>query len=338
MDVCNASYGLFKIIMAYDNLTEQDWKAARFAIYGAFQGIEVVPSSVGEINEILKFLTHHLCLHGVRDMVGGDHGTSIVLALKAVVLRSSDYRADPLTAGYIGHLNRTSPAFVNGVHSTIRPGNPFLLRMYATGLIALTTDQWFNSPEPVMAPEEMSEFCEDLAVFIIDDHFQRSFVQKCSAIILFGMLRSPEWRKHIVTRFWRMFAYCTLVNEEWESFGWCLQNATELLEFTRGLADGEGLKWWYGALWFHYDKLDTTAREEVEKVAREMSSGDGLSDLNLYLNLIGEEVTKTRQEVDELHKAARSELPGVEFRARLRLIALEGNHDRLAQIAGLGRR
>jgi len=123
-----------------------------------------------------------------------------------------------------------------------------------------------------------------------------------------------------------MHAYCAMADEGQESFKWCLQNAIELLEFARGLADGEGLKWWYGTLWFHYDKLDTTVREEVERIAKDMSMGDGLSDLNLYHNLIEQEVMRTRQKVGELRNEDRLDRPGIG------LIALEGNYNELGRI------
>ena len=114
-----------------------------------------------------------------------------------------------------------------------------------------------------------------------------------------------------------------------------MKNAIDLLEFTRRLADGEGLKWWYGTLWFHHDKLDAKARDEVERIAKDMSAGDGLSDLNLYLNLIGQEVARTRREVDELPNKSRPAGFGMDLRARL--IGLEGNYDKLARITD-GRR
>ena len=214
----------------------------------------------------------------------------------------------------------------------MHPDGSFVLRRRVTGLIAITCDQWFSSPAPVMSPEDMAEFCERLAVLIIDDALHVSSIQRWGVTILFGMLRSPEWRKHIATRFWCMLAYCGTVEEGQESFGWCLQNAIELLEFTRGLPDGEGLKWWYGTLWFHYDKLDTTVRDEVEGIARDMSLGDNLSDLNLYLNLIGEEITRVQKDADRLFDVVRVSSFGMERRGRL--IALEGNHHRLARIVG----
>jgi len=311
--------------MGYDNLTDQHWEAARLAIHGAFQvRAEVTPSMLGELKEILKFLDHHLDLQGA----GESHGPSISFAIDAIIARSDSYRADSLAVECI----RNFTSFVKGMRLVIRPARSFWLRWRVTGLIALTSDQWFSSPVPVMGPEDMAEFCEHIAVFIIDDALHVSSIQRWGVTILFGILRSPEWRKHIVTRFWCMFAYCATVEERLESFRWCLQNAIELLGFTRGLPDGEGLKWWYGTLWFHYDKLDITAREEVERIARDMSLGDDLSDLNLYLNLIGQEITRTGKDVDRFSDVVRVSSFGMELRARL--IALEGNYHRLARITG----
>ena len=140
----------------------------------------------------------------------------------------------------------------------------------------------------------MSEFCEDLAMFAFSGVSRGLRSRKSSVTILFGMLRSPEWRKHVVPRLWSVLANCDLVEEEEESFRWCLRNAIELLEFARGLPDGEGLKWWYVTLWFHYDKLDATVQEEAERIARDVSLSDGSSDQDSYLKLIRREVAEIR--------------------------------------------
>ena len=328
-DVSDASYELFETIMAFDDMTDQDWAAARFVVRGAFRGGAIVtPSRLGERKEILKFLDYHLGLQGA----GEDHRSSIFPALKAFTIRGDNYRADPRAVESMRKFNFANPPFVRGIRWLIRPDSPFVVRGKATNMIALMSDHWFNSPVPVMEPGEMSEFCEHLAVFIIDDTLHGEFLQICGVTILFGMLRSPEWRKHVVPRFWSVLAYCSMVDEEQESFRWCLQNAIELLEFTRGLADGEGLKWWHGVLWFYYDKLDTAAQEEVERIARDVSLGDGLSDLNLYLSLIGQEAARVRKKVHELPNEDRPAGFGTELRARL--VALEGNYNRLGRITG----
>ena len=104
--------------MASDDLTDQHWDAARLAIHGAFQdNVEGTPPTIGEPKELLKFLDYHLGLQGL----GEDHGSSINFALDAIILRSSDYRADPLTIECISNFNRAGPSFANGMLSISNP-------------------------------------------------------------------------------------------------------------------------------------------------------------------------------------------------------------------------
>ena len=44
--------------------------------------------------------------------------------------------------------------------------------------MALMYDQWFNPTVSIMTSEEMSEFCERLAVFMVDDGCPISFTRK----------------------------------------------------------------------------------------------------------------------------------------------------------------
>ena len=328
MDVFVASYELFTTIMASNDrdLTDLHWEAARLAVCGAFrETAEVTQSTLGDLKGILRFLDYHLGLQGA----GRDHGSAIRSAMDAIIVKSDKFQADPLTVDYIEGLIRDSASFAKGVRSMMHPDNAFELRLSTPGLIAVTSDKWFSSPVPA---EDMSDFCERLAVFVVDDALHGEYVQRCGVIILFEMLRSPEWREHIVPRLWSMFAYSIQFPGERESFWWCLENASDLLKFTRRFTDGEGLKWWYGTLWFHHDKLDVKVRDEVERIAKDMSASDGLSDLNLYLSLIKQEVARTRREVDELPNKSRPAGFGMDLRARL--IALEGSYEKLARITG----
>jgi len=321
-DVSIASFELFETIMACDNLTDQDWKAARLAIRGAFLvSCAVIPRYPKEGEGVLKFLHHHFGLQGA----GEDHRSSIHFAIDAFLIGSSYHEV--LTAEFT-----SSPSFVRGICSIIRPGGPYMLQRSAVGLIALMADQWFGSPVPIVEPEEIPEFCAHLAQSVVDKCFHGQVAQRWGVTILFGMFHSSEWRKHIVPRFWCTFAYCLQVEEKWEPFRWCLRNAIELLEFTRGLPDGEGLKWWYCTLWFHFDKLDTTVQDEVERIARDMSLSDGLSDLNLYLELIEREVVSKRGEVEGYREDDR--LMESCMKRRTQLVTLEGNCHRLARIVG----
>ena len=306
--------------MNSDGLTDKHWKSASFALYGSFaQGW---PEEVGEPKEILKFLDHHIGLQGT----GEDHGSTINVALEAILLLPLIEGIDPLTLECVRAFNWTSPSLVKGILSMMQPPNPPELRRHASALVALVSDKWFDCSAHVMDPEEMQEFCEHIAIFM-DDTYHNQYIKEDAVTILFGMLRSPDWRNHIVPRSWSVLAYCPLV-EELDSAKWCLQNALQLLKFTEGLR--EGSKWWYWTLWFHYDKLDSTIRRVVRARAEDMVRNDGLSDLNLYLSLIQEDIKKIRQDMDELPDDEKETSHHRKMKARS--IALEGNYKQLDQI------
>ena len=318
-EVHDASYELFRAVMAPDNLEDQHWEAARLAVRGAFGGW---PRSPGEPKEIVKFLDYHVGLQGV----GEDHGLYITYASQAILFLQDNEGINPLGSKCVRDFDWASPSFVGGIRSMMRPHNLTNLRRSAVGLIALVSDRWFDSSAPVFQLEERLEFCEHVATFTTHAYHD-PHTKKWSVAVLFGMLRSPEWRKHIVTGFWSVLAYCPLV-EELESVKWCLQNATELLKFTRGLPDGEGLKWWHWTLWFHYDRLDKTTQDEVKKVAVDMWRNDGHPDLHLYLNLFQGEASAIRKQIDEL--PFKDSSAGMNM--KVRLTTLEGNYDQLARI------
>ena len=201
-------------------------------------------------------------------------------------------------------------------------------------LVALVSDWWFNFSVPIMEPEGMSEFCENLAL-LMDEVVHDLRLKTWSVTLIFGMLRSPDWRKHVVPRLWSVLAYSNgmewkeLTVKELESVRWCLQNAIKLLDFMRGLPDGEGLKWWFGTLWLHFDKLDSTTRDEVKRIAGGMRNDD-LSDLNFCLGLIKGEVSRLQQQVNEPRDEVEEEMLGLNLRTRL--IAMEWNYQQLTQV------
>ena len=248
-------------------------------------------------------------------------------ALEATLLVLNG-RFVPRVVESIRNFNCASPSFVKGMRSVMRSASNTWILEVTIRFSALAHDQWFNPPVSIMKPEEVTEFCERLALVMIDVGKPAPDTRKLFFLVFFGMLRSPEWRNHIVARLWSVLAHWTLADEE-RSFKWCLQNAIELLDFTRRLPDRQGFKRWYGTLWFHFDKLDPTVRGEVEGIGTEMSSGDDLSDLNLYLNLISQEVERTRRTLDGPTGDGRSDM---ELRARF--VVLEGNYRRLARITG----
>ena len=321
--VYDASYRLFKTVMALGNLTDLHWEAARLAVYAAFTDPRYMAIR-GEPKEILKFLDYHIGLQGAK----ADHGSYIDAALRSL---NMDYdEPNYLTFQSARDFNWTSLPFVRGLRSMMHSRRPCGFRGNAVALIAYLSDSWFSRSASVMEPGEMSEFCENLAIYMDDVAHDRRAKEE-SVTVLFGMLRSEEWKNHIATRLWRVLAYCTQIRDT-ESVKWCLQNGAELLEFTKGLPDVEGSKWWYGTLWLCYDKLDATVRDKVKTVAADMLRDDGLSDLNLYLGLMQEEVTRIRQEISELSDIQKRSAIGMNMQALL--ITMGGNYDQLARITG----
>ena len=314
--------------MASDDLTKEHWVAARLAIHGAFQrSIDGTLPPVGEPVEILQFLNRHLRLQGE----GEDHASSIAVALNAIT-STQNGRFTPEMVECIRNFNCALPRFVKGMCSILHPSSLALTRGLAITFIGLISDQWFDSLLPIMESKERSEFCKHLAVYMLEEILPDRIIRRRFFPILFGMLRSSKWRENIDTRLWGLLAHCALVEGEEDSFKWCLQNALEILEFTGRSRDDERFKWWYGTLWFHFDKLNSTVQGEVKRIAKVMSSGDGPSDLSLYLNLIGQEVERTRRQLDGLNEEKRLARSGMELTTRL--VTLEGNYHRLAQITG----
>jgi len=161
--IASASYELFKVIVGSDDLTDEYWEAARHAIRGAFResgNDQALTPYVGEQKGILKFIDYHLGLKAA----GEDHMSCLDLALDST-LEQPDNRVSPLKIECLRDL----PSFVRGVRSAMDPSNATWIRERVVQFISLVHGQWFNSPVPVMEPEEIAEFCEHLAVLMVDD-------------------------------------------------------------------------------------------------------------------------------------------------------------------------
>jgi len=77
----------------------------------------------------------------------------------------------------------------------------------------------------------------------------------------------------------------------------------------------------------------SASRGEVESMSRDMSSGNGLSNLKLYLNLIGQEVERIRWEPHGLVEMDRLSSSGMKLRSQF-VTPMEGAYHRLTRIIG----
>ena len=191
---------------------------------------------VGEPKGILKFLDYHLCLQGQRMVTALSSSLPLMQPPTVELTRTSDARV-------LWELQLCQP-ILRERHVIIDAPQ---LRHLVIQLIVLVSDRWFNSPVLVMK--------------------RTSSVNSCSLCT-----RSPPWRPRAIYQ--ALESTCRLDS--------CLGGAgvvpvvfterIELLGFTKQLPDGAGLsfEWWYGTLWFHFEKLDPTVGGEVESIARGM--------------------------------------------------------------------
>ena len=111
----------------------------------------------------------------------------------------------------------------------------------------------------------VSGFYQHLSVFMIDAARPHQETRKSVFSILFGMIHSPVWRKYVLK------SNCSLDSSRRE-------RRVQVV--------------------FEGRYLDPTARCEAENIVKAIPSGDSLSDLDWYLNLIGQEAERTRRELD----------------------------------------
>ena len=98
--------------MGLDNLTDQHWEAASFAVYAAFRDTYNW-ARCGEPKEIVIFLDYHVGHQGAK----GGRELDIDSALRALVLCHN--QPNPLTFESIRDFSWTSPSFVRGVLSMV---------------------------------------------------------------------------------------------------------------------------------------------------------------------------------------------------------------------------
>jgi hypothetical protein len=100
---------------------------------------------------------------------------------------------------------------------------PFELRKAALFFLPLIGDRWFNTPHPIMEPDQMRSLCVDWASAV--DGIEHTYdVQKATLAVLFGMINSPHWRPHIVTEKWKLLEYFTSVPDDSQPLRRCIDN------------------------------------------------------------------------------------------------------------------
>ena len=167
---------------------KKKWNVFRSTLHGAYKWGKFLPW-VEDPKDILTFLDHHFDL---ATRGGKNQGKPIQNALRALA-----YASGPAAIEDLKRFDPTKPSFVRGICYVYQDNKPFELRKAALFFLPLIGDKWFNTPHPIMEPEQMRRLCADWASAVDGIEFTDD-VRKATLAVPFGMINSPHWRPHIV--------------------------------------------------------------------------------------------------------------------------------------------
>ena len=288
-DVTQKSYALFHIVMqtpvSHGFMTKKKWEAARLTLHGAYKWDKSLPW-VKNPQDILTFLEYHF------DMASKTSGNEWDLPIQNA-LRALAYAPDQTTINALSKFDPTEPSFVRGICSVYQKHKPFQLRKAALFFLPLIGDKWFNTDRPIMKPEQMRKFCADWA-HNVDGIEHTNDVQKSTLAVLFGMINSPHWRPHIVTKKWKLLEYFAAVPDDSQPLRRCLDNP-ELMDVVADVEDPVAMVLWLAILWLKYNELVPEVREQLEAATRSVAQGSRKTDLDMYLSIIDAEASKAEE-------------------------------------------
>jgi len=326
-EIAQKSYQLFHVVMqapaslAYSQ--EKKWDASRLTMYGAYKWDKFLPW-VEEPRDILVFLDHHFDL---ATRGGQNHDEPIQNALRALAYASSSTTTEALKL-----FNPTEPSFVRGICYVFQDDKPFQLRKAALFFLPLIADRWFNTPHPIMEPDQMRSLCVDWASAV--DGIEHTYdVQRATLAVLFGMINSSHWRPHIVVEKWKLLEYFTSVPDDSQPLRRCIDNP-ELMEAIKNVDNPAAMVLWLAILWLKHKELIPEVREQLETVTKEVAQGRRRTDLDMYLSVMDSELRKAEDALTQYNTwstdpaaiALRTKIDNLQ-QARASLVALKrGEH------------
>lgn len=323
--IATKSYHLFRVIMqapiSFSFSQEKKWEAARLAVHGAYKWDKFLPW-VDDPQDILVFLDHHFDL---ATRGGEDQDEPIQNALRALA-----YASNAVTTEALNRFNPTEPSFIRGICYVYQKEELFQLRKAALFLLPLIGDRWFNTPNPIMEPDQMRNLCVDWAS-AVDSIEHTEEVQRAALAVLFGMINSPHWRPHIVTEKWGLLHYFTSLPDDFPPLRRCLDNL-ELTDVISEVDNPEAVTAWLTILWLRYGELVPEVREKLEMATKVIAQSDRRTDLDLYLTVMDSELTRVEDLLAQYHTrfmdpaaAALRTKKGHLEQARVSLFALKRN-------------
>ena len=287
-NIAEKSYHLFQVVMqasvshAYSE--EKKWDASRLAMHGAYKSDKFLPS-VEDPHNILAFLEHHfdLATSGGKGQDGPIQDALYALA----------YASGPTATEALEDFDPTNPSFVRGICCAFQDNKPFELRKAALFFLPRISDKLFNTPQPIMKPDEMKGFCADWASTVDNMEFSDE-VKVATLTALFGMINSPHWRPHIVAEKWKLLENFGSVPCDSQPFKRCIDNP-ELIDAIKEVGGPAASYIWLAILWLKYKELIPQVRTKLEAITAEVAQGRRRMELDNYLTMIDSELKKAEE-------------------------------------------
>ena len=324
-EIPEKSYELFHVVMqtpvspAYSQ--EKKWEASRLAMHGAYKWDRFLPW-VEDPQDILLFLDHHFDL---ATRAGEDQDEPIQNALRALA-----YASGPVTIEALERFDPTEPSFIRGICYIYQDEKPRELRKAALFLLPLISDRWFNTPRPIMEPDQMRSLCVNWAS-AVDDIKHTHDVQKAILTVFLEMINSPHWRRHVVTEKWKLLEYLSSVPDDFPPLMRCINNL-ELMEEVKHAGKPIAMTLWPMILWLRYKELIPEVQEQLETATRE-AVRDGGMDLDMYLSTMETELRRTEDMLGQYDPWS-TDPPAIALRRKI--VDLQQAKDSLAAIKRSG--
>ena len=291
-DVARDSYCLFHLVMqspvSIPYPQDKKWEAARLTMYVAYKWDKLF-SWVKDPQDILTFLDHHFDSDTFHLAITGSQNSDepIQNALRALA-----YASEPTAIKALERFNPTEPSFIRGICHVFQEDHPLQLRKAALFFLALISDKWFNTPQPIMGSDQMKTFCVDWAS-AVDAIEHTHDAQKAIIVVLFGMINSHHWRPHIVTEKWKLLEYFTSVPDDSLPLRRSIDNP-ELMDVIRNMGNPATVVLWLAILWLKYKELVPQVQEQLEMVTKEVAQGRSRKDLDMCLSTLDSELEKAK--------------------------------------------
>lgn len=290
--ICARSYSLFRTIVDKAKGEDVLWSPARLCLRGAYSGRTVDVPKVGNPEQLLKFLRHHM---QQPSSVRRDH---IGQVFKALVVASNEETDRALAAH-----NFTDTPLIDTVIEVLENKDSVPDRKSAVFVLAKLDNHLFTTDEAFKDQERASRFVAAWSSAIsefLGDPAHPYHIEKTAVKVLLAIANLPCLRVHLPKDRWTLvahFPYIMLAKPP--PLQRCLENPT-IFPFLKKAMDARAQNHWLGMLWVMYHDLSPNVLEQLKKETQQIAAGDYSHHLDTFVYLIDSYLSNLRTQIDGL--------------------------------------